>query len=182
MTLPITWRQCLPWLAVFVFLGTGLQVLNAARLSAPAQPATLNGQILDRARAARLVEIDSRFKQGVAMLRAGRYEYAAVAFHRVLELSPRLSDAHANLGFALLGMKRYQAAHDFFSSAVDLKPDQVNAYYGLALALVELGDLPGAIGAMRSYLHLVPANTPHARKAREAIWEWENARKGKPLG
>lgn len=111
------------------------------------------------------------------MLRSGRHDQAAVAFHRVLELSPRLPEAHVNLGFALLGMDRPKAAHDFFMTAIDLKPDQVNAYYGLALALEKQGDILGALGAMRTYVHRAPSDAAHLRKARAAIWEWEASRK-----
>lgn len=134
------------------------------------------------ARAARLAEIDNRFKEGVAMLRAGRPAQAAVAFHRVLELAPRLADAHVNLGYALLGMERPEAARDFFLSAIEIKPDQVNAYYGLAVCLEALDDLPGALGAMRTYVHRAPADGAHVIKAKAAIWEWEEALKkgGKP--
>jgi tetratricopeptide (TPR) repeat protein len=93
----------------------------------------------------------------------------------VLELAPRMPEAHVNMGFALLGMGRPQAAADFFRSAIDLRPTQANAYYGLALAAEAQGDLPSALGAMRSYLHLSKGDDPYRTKARSAIWEWEQA-------
>ena len=164
------------WLAGALLLGALLLFLNAARLGAPA---TARVDPAGHARAARLAEIDNRFKEGVAMLRAGRPAQAAVAFHRVLELAPRLADAHVNLGYALLGMERPEAAKDFFLSAIEIKPDQVNAYYGLAVCLEALDDLPGALGAMRTYVHRAPADAVYLRKARAAIWEWEEAAKGK---
>ena len=34
-------------------------------------------------------------------------------------------------------------------------------------------DYEGALGAMRSYIHLSPPNDPFLAKARAAIWEWE---------
>ena len=159
------------WLSLALLAGL-LLLLILARQGAPAGP---GGHLGQHAREARLAEIDTRFRQGVAMLQAGQNEHAAVAFHRVLELAPELADAHVNLGFALLGMGRHRAAHDFFVSAMEIKPDQVNAYYGLALALEQLGDIPGALGAMRSYIHLAPANAPQVRKARAALWEWEES-------
>lgn len=159
---------------VVLLLGAGFLLLNAARLAVPEQRPDPGKNPAEHVRAKRLAEIDTRFKQGVAMLQAGQHEHAAVAFHRVLELSPRLPDAHVNLGYALLGLGRPKAAHDFFVSAIELKADQVNAYYGLALALEKLGDLPGALGAMRSYVHLAPPDAPQMRKARAAIWEWES--------
>jgi tetratricopeptide (TPR) repeat protein len=174
----VTLRR-LVWLIPLLLFAGALALLNVARLQAPPTVSAQAAVPAKHAREARLAEIDARFRQGVAMLRAGKNEHAAVAFHRVLELSPRLPEAHVNLGFALLGMERHRAAHDFFLSAIELKPEQANAYYGLALALEKLGDLPGALGAMRTYVHRAPADSAHLRKARAAIWEWEEAAKGK---
>lgn len=118
-------------------------------------------------------EIRQRFQQGVESLNAKQYEQALSAFHRVLELSPAMPEVHVNSGFALIGMKRYAVARDFFEGAIALRKTQVNAYYGLAEALEGLNDLPGALGAMRTYLHLAPVGDPYRRKAESAIWEWE---------
>lgn len=120
----------------------------------------------------RQIEIRSRFDQGVVMLHAKQYEHAITAFHRVLELAPQLPEAHANMGFALLGKERFAAARDFFESATSLRHDQINGYYGLAIALKGLDDLPGALGAMRVYLHRAPADDPFRPKARALVSEW----------
>lgn len=125
------------------------------------------------AAARRRAEAGERFAQGVVMLHAKRYEHALTAFHRVLELEPTSPQTHVNMGFALVGLKRYAAARDFFESATTLDRRQANAYYGLAVALEGLQDLPGAVGAMRTYVHLSPADDPYARKAQSALWEWE---------
>lgn len=121
-------------------------------------------------------EIDQRFKQGVAMLHAKRYEDAITAFHRLLALAPQMPEAHVNMGFALLGLQRYAAARDFFQSAIELRKEQYNAYYGLAEALEGLKEMPGALGAMRTYLHLAPADDAFRSRASAAIWEWEEQR------
>ena len=118
-------------------------------------------------------EIDQNFQQGVAMLHIKRYEFAVAAFHQVLKLAPDLPEAHVNMGYALVGLKQPKAAYDFFESATALRPQQANAYYGMALALEALGDIRGAIGAMRTYVHLVDEKDPHRRKAESALWEWE---------
>ena len=118
-------------------------------------------------------EIKQRFQQGVFMLNTKQYENALTAFHRVIELAPNMPEAHVNAGFALIGLQRYAIARDFFEGAITLRKNQVNAYYGLAEALEGLHDLPGALGAMRTYLHLAPADDPYRRKAESAVWEWE---------
>ena len=124
-------------------------------------------------RQARAAEVNARFEQSAAMLHAKQYDYAIAALHRVLELAPRMPEAHVNMGYALLGLKRYQAAGDFFNSAIELRPAQANAYYGLALALEGQGELEGALGAMRSFAHLARADDPYRQKALAALWEWE---------
>lgn len=123
----------------------------------------------------RAAEVARRFAQAVAMLHARQYEHATTALHRVLELAPTLPEAHVNMGFALLGLARFGAARDFFASAAELRPEQANAYYGLAVAYEGLRDLPPALGAMRTYLHLARADDPHRSRARAALWEWEEA-------
>ncbi|MBI4203775.1 MAG: tetratricopeptide repeat protein [Betaproteobacteria bacterium] len=121
-------------------------------------------------------EIHQRFQQGVIMLHAKQHEHAMTAFHRVLELDPALPEAHVNMGFALIGLERYSAARDFFESAMTLRKDQVNAYYGLAVALDGMGDRAGAIGAMRTFVHLSRPDDPYLRKAQAALWEWEEGK------
>lgn len=118
-------------------------------------------------------EIDLRFQQAVTMLHAKRYEYAVTALERIIKIRPDMPEAHVNMGYALLGLKQYKAAYDSFDSATVLRPMQANAYYGMAEALYELGDLEGAMGAMRSYIHLSAPDDPYVRRARAALWEWE---------
>lgn len=120
-------------------------------------------------------ELDVRFKQGVSMLHAKRYEHAATAFNRVLTLSPAMPEAHVNMGFALIGMEKFSAAKNYFNQAITIKANQVNAYYGLAVALEGLNDLIGAIGAMESYIHLAREGDRYRTRAQAALWEWREA-------
>ncbi|MGC2457583.1 MAG: tetratricopeptide repeat protein [Gallionellaceae bacterium] len=171
-------RYDVRWRAVLI---TGALVI-AGGLFIAYVPDKFHGSLLDgssETRAAHVrekteAEIKRRFERGVAMLDAKEYAQALAAFHRVLELSPEMPEAHVNAGFALIGMGRYSLARDFFEGALALRKDQVNAYYGLAEAMEGLNDLPGALGAMRTYLHLAPQQDPYRRKAESAIWEWES--------
>lgn len=131
------------------------------------------------ARQAKELEINARFKQAVIMLNHKKYDYAIKALHRVIELSPRMPEAHVNLGYAFLGGGDAKSARDFFMSAIELKQDQLNAYYGLAMAAEKLGDMEMALGAMRTYVHLSPKDDPFLAKARSALWEWQEARNAK---
>jgi Flp pilus assembly protein TadD len=125
---------------------------------------------------ARMQKIDLHFKRGIVMLHARRYEEAAVAYHAVLKLAPRLPEAHVNMGFSLLGLERAAAAAKFFQTAIDLRPQQTNAYYGLAVSYEKLQDVEAALGAMRTFIHLADADNRYLPKARAALWEWESER------
>lgn len=121
----------------------------------------------------RMKEIKLRFTEAVAMLHAKKYEFALPPLHRLMQLDPKMPEAYVNMGFALIGLKRYKAAQTFFETAIDLRPYQDNAYWGLAVSLENQDDLGGALGAMRTYIHLAPPNDPYVTRARSALWEWE---------
>jgi len=128
----------------------------------------------DHAREKTASEIRQRFDEGVLMLNDKKYEQALKAFHRVLELSPDMPEAHVNAGFALNGLGQYAVARDFFEGAIELRKNQLNAYYGLAEALVGLQDYPGALGAMRTFLHLASLDDPYRHMAESAARQWES--------
>jgi len=117
--------------------------------------------------------LQQRFEQAVALLHAKQYDYAITALNQVIELQPKLPEAYVNVGFAYLGLEDWGSASLAFTKASDLRPDQANAYYGLALAMEGLEDYEGALGAMRTYIHLSTPQDPFLAKARSALWEWE---------
>jgi tetratricopeptide (TPR) repeat protein len=118
-------------------------------------------------------EVSERFEQAVAMLHAKQYKYAVTALKRIIELAPRMPEAYVNMGFALLGLEDYEAAGEYFNTATELRPTQANAYWGLGEALAGLKDYEGALGAMRSYIHLSTPDDPYLPRARAALWELE---------
>lgn len=127
-------------------------------------------------RQARTMEIQQRFDQAALMLHAKRYDEAITALHRVMELDSKIPEAYVNMGFALIGKQQYKAAFDFLTGAIELNPAQANAYYGIAIVQEAAGNLEGALGGMRSFLHLTDKPDPaqiHVARARSAIWEWE---------
>jgi len=141
--------------------------------STPAQPLTPEEE--------RMAEITTRFEQAVVMLHAKQYEHATTALHRVMTLAPRMPEVYVNMGYAKLGQELPKEALVFFETATELKPEQANAYWGMAVALESSGDLPGALGAMRTFLHLSSGDDNFARRARSALWEWEEALARGPL-
>ncbi len=152
--------------------GRGVEMENAepARAVGETAPHTTDEAL----RQAHRAEISRRFEEAAVMLHAKRFEYALLALDRVLKLSPTMPEAHTNRGYALLGLDRPQAAQQAFERALALRAEQSNAYYGLAMALEERGDRAGALGAMRTFVHLTEPSDPFVRKARAALWEWQS--------
>lgn len=126
------------------------------------------------------VSFDAAFHAGLRALQSGQVAEAIRAFESAAQLDPRSPEAQVNLGFAYLRADRTREAIDSFTRAVDLRPEQINAYYGLAEALEQTGDLPAAIGAMRTFIHLTDDGDPFKRKAMAAVWEWEEASEPAP--
>jgi len=159
-------------MGVGALLALALQTIPTGTTPEPGPQQTVQTSIADPHTAV----LDRNFAQGVKFLQAGQHQQAAGQFHAVLRLAPALPEAHVNLGFALLGLGQAERARDAFQAAVDLRPMQANAYWGLAVSLEQLCDIPGARGAMRTYLHLADAESPYLRRAQAALWEWENNR------
>jgi tetratricopeptide (TPR) repeat protein len=115
------------------------------------------------------------FATGVHLLQVGLPLEAAATFETASRLRPQVAEARINLGYAYLAAKNYARAEAAFGAALDLKPQQANGYYGWAQSLEALGDLAGALGAMRTYVHLSSEGDPYRRRALAAIWEWQTA-------
>ena len=118
--------------------------------------------------------IDRHFAEAITYMQKKQYEQAVAEWHQIMLLNPDIPEVQVNMGFALFELGRYQPAREFFISAMERQAFQANAYYGLALVSEKLGDIEGAMGAMRSYIHLVDDDDVFIRKARSALWEWEN--------
>ena len=118
-------------------------------------------------------QIRRHFDWAVTQLRTGHYERAINGFLAVLAQAPAMPEAYLNIGFAQVEQEQYQQAQQSFQTAIDLRPEQVNAYWGLAVSLEGLCDIAGAIGAMRTYVHLAKPDDAYLVKANAALWEWE---------
>ena len=120
-------------------------------------------------------KIKSHFESGLQHMLKKEYSYAASEWQQLILINDLIPEAHVNLGFSLIEEKKYQSAIEHFLTATDINPYQANAYYGLAMCYEKFGDVKAALGAMRSYIHLTKeGDDTFVRKARSAIWEWEN--------
>ncbi|MDH3762589.1 MAG: tetratricopeptide repeat protein [Gammaproteobacteria bacterium] len=115
------------------------------------------------------------FAGAVEHMQQGRHQQALALWHKALLMAPEVPEIQVNMGFSLFELGEYAAARDFFVNAMEQYPFQANAYYGLALSSEKMGDLEGALGAMRSYIHLAAdgEDDRFIRRARSALWEWE---------
>jgi len=131
-------------------------------------------------------DTDSRqiYTAAVRHMQMAEYEQALSLWHQLLLTNPEIPEIKVNMGFSLFELEQYVTARDFFIAAMEQNAYQANAYYGLAITSEKLGDLEGAIGAMRSFLHLADDDTEKKflRKARAALWEWEAQLSPKPAG
>ena len=118
--------------------------------------------------------IDQHFNQAINYMQEKQYQLASFEWQQLLVLNNRMPEVHVNLGFSQYELGLYQSAMDSFNRAMELNPYQANAYYGLAICFEKLGDIPAAKGAFRSFIHLAKQDDPFVRKARSALWEWED--------
>ena len=169
--LPVSILACA---ALILFVLGGLPGIAPSNMQRSKQDANPNSAPLTHQAQAKASEVDRRFNEATVMLHAKQFEHALTALHRVLELAPQMPEAHVNMGYAMFGLNRFPASRDFFTGAIELRPAQANAYYGLALALDALNDRAGALGAMRTYVHLAKPDDAFVRKARAALWEWQS--------
>jgi len=120
-------------------------------------------------------EVHADFTLGVAALQLGDPAAAVAALTRFSRRAPHVPEAHVNLGYAYIELDRPNQAEESFLLAVKLNPEQGNAYYGLGLVHETMGNLEQARSAMRTFIQLSNPSDPHVRKARSALWEWEQA-------
>lgn len=121
-------------------------------------------------------QLEESFADALATLAAGDAKAAEASFSAIAAQAPWLVEAHVNRGFALLMLGRPRRAVSSFRQALSLRPHQANAYYGLGVAHDLLGERSDALGAMRTFIHLAPPRSPHVRRARAALWEWQAGR------
>ena len=119
--------------------------------------------------------LDQLFVAAVRHMQLHQYQQALDLWHRALLIDPGIPEIKVNMGFSLYELGEYTTARDFFISAMEQNAYQANAYYGLAITSEKMEDLQGALGAMRTYIHLAAGaqDEKFLRLARAALWEWE---------
>jgi len=86
---------------------------------------------------------------GMANLQAGTVPAAVEVFKRVIDLQPKLADAHVSLGIAYGQLGQLSEAVSAFNEAVTLEPRNPTANYNLGIALQKLGKHANAVAALK---------------------------------
>lgn len=94
--------------------------------------------------------------RGIEMDRKGDHEAAMAEYHKVLEISPDLEDAHYYLGVDLDRKEDYDAAIEEYKKALAVKPNFAEAHYNLGVDLDRADNYTGAMAEYRKALALMP--------------------------
>ncbi len=87
-----------------------------------------------------LAAVRLHFDRGNALFALERFELAAKAYRRALELDPGYAPAQLNLGAALANLGRYDDAVAALESAVDYNAERVAIYHQIALNHMAMDD------------------------------------------
>jgi len=92
-----------------------------------------------------LVNARDYYRQGMALMRARKYDDAVTFFRRALEKQPDYAEAYCGRGMAHNALKVFGMATADFSKAIALKPQYAEAYAGRGGACLNLrGSQPAA--------------------------------------
>jgi predicted O-linked N-acetylglucosamine transferase (SPINDLY family) len=91
----------------------------------------------------------------------GRLEDAATLLRRTVQLCPRLTAAHCNLGAVRATMGHVHEAAASYRAALAIEPDLAETHHNLGNALLRGGLLDEAIASFRKAITLRPDHAPH---------------------
>lgn len=108
-------------------------------------------------------EAKLEYNKGVDLYKIGQYDKSMAAFRRAIDLNPDLVDAYYNLGSILNYLGQDEEALTVFKQIVVRKPDDYESVCKAAELSVKLGQMDKA----KSFLALIPPNSPVSLKAQE---------------
>ncbi len=90
------------------------------------------------------------FDRGIDLTRAGSYDAALEAFEDVIEIAPRLPEAHYNKGFIFIQRREWEAAEASLGKAIELDPDYADAKLALSKLYQDTGRASEALALMNA--------------------------------
>lgn len=119
--------------------------------------APLAKQAAEEAEQSDQLSSDDWFDLGVD-LEAVSPEDAPAAYLRALELDPKHSDAHVNIGRLLQEAGENKAAEEHYNQALEAEPDNVLAAFNLGTLFEDMGRIEDAITAYKQASNLADAH------------------------
>lgn len=93
---------------------------------------------------------------GAGLRRVNRFEEAAAAFRRAVELNPGSVDSHKNLGMTLINLEQFDEAIEVYRAILAITPEDALAQNNLGLALRDRGQFDAAHAAFDRALAINP--------------------------
>jgi Flp pilus assembly protein TadD len=117
------------------------------------------------------------YREGLELLRSGKYHEALTSFRLALRDSPRDVAVQQQIAIAYTRIGMTEEAAKTYRTVLATDPDASGAHYGLAFLLLRSGNRNEAETHLRSFLALAP-DGPDAQKhvahARETLTELQN--------
>lgn len=98
-------------------------------------------------------------RQGVELLKNGRFEEAVEWFRAALEEDPGHAGAHGNMGLAFEKMELPREAKHHYKKAIEIQGDFVQAHFNLARMFLAEGDTASALASLRRTIEIDPGHT-----------------------
>jgi len=117
-------------------------------------------------------------------MQMGRFEEAAAAFRRILELLPPTADAETNLAEAIMMASNGQAEGEpmaLLESAAKRDPNHIRSRFYLAGEATRVGDFENAISQWQALLAIGTGDEPWAEVARDGIRAAQAGLRGEPV-
>ncbi len=95
---------------------------------------------------------------GTVLRAQGKFEGAAAAYRKAIEIEPNNAESHYNLGNLFKGEDMNSEAMGYYEHAITLQPDFADALINLASVLKEQGDFTASVAMLRRTLEIEPDN------------------------
>ena len=102
--------------------------------------------------------IKKAFTLAVKNHQEGKTDIAIELYNQVLEINPKHSATHYNLGGLFRGLKENEKAKSYFEKAIEIKPNLANAHYNLGEIFYELKENEKAKSYFEKAIVLDPLN------------------------
>lgn len=127
---------------------SGLMFVARFAAGAFAQPGSPQRTAEEAIPPAQQAQISQIVSEAGAALRQGDFDRAIRGYEKLVKISPRVAEFHANLGMAFYSAGRFRDAVRECRAALGLNATLTHAHYFLGLSLAEIGQCQDALGPL----------------------------------